>query len=99
MTIKLALVDHLLYVYNSGTIVVFDDPEAEKKYLTLDQLGFVLKHLSEQLPGISVRQDCKEVKLVNVTCFCIASVIAKRTFDDEELKSGTPNLVVVPSGL
>ena len=31
--------------------------------------------------------------------FCIASVIAKRTFDDEELKSGAPNLIVIPSGM
>ena len=49
-----------MYIHDSGTIVVFDDPEAEKKYLTLDQLGVVLKHLGEQLPGISVRLQCME---------------------------------------
>ena len=55
LIIKLAFVDHLCMLNDSsGTIVVFYDPEAEKKYLTLDQLGVVLKHLSEQLPGISV---------------------------------------------
>ena len=78
---------------------MFDDPEAEKKYLTLDQLGFVLKHLSEQLPGISVPQTLKKYMYLVLSYFCIASVIAKRTFDDEELTSGTPNLIVIPSGL
>ena len=49
----------ILYVYISGTIVIYDDNEANEKYLTLDQLGVVLKHLSEQLPGISIHQALK----------------------------------------
>lgn len=40
-------------------MVIYDDPEANKKYLTLDQLGLVLKHLSEQLPGICVQWAVK----------------------------------------
>ena len=39
------------YFY-SENIVVYDDKEAEGKYLTLDQLGSVLRSLSELLPGI-----------------------------------------------
>ena len=30
---------------------MYDDKEAEEKYLTLDQLGTVLRRLGEQLPG------------------------------------------------
>ena len=101
LIIKLAIFDHLYMFYNSGTIIVFADPEAEKKYLTLDQLGVVLKHLSEQLPGISVHHaGFKNVHVSHfIMYFCTASVIAKRTFDDEELKSGAPNLIVIPSGM
>ena len=29
----------------------------------------------------------------------IGSVVTKRTFNDEELKLGTPNLIVIPSGI
>ena len=29
----------------------------------------------------------------------IASVIAKRTFDNEGLKPGAPHLIVIPSGI
>ena len=39
------------YFY-SENIVVYDDKEEEGKYLTLDQLGTVLRSLSELLPGI-----------------------------------------------
>jgi hypothetical protein len=47
---------------------VFDDPEAEKKYLTLDQLGFVLKHLSEQLPG-RYSSDVEDLMFYNDSFF------------------------------
>ena len=42
------------YLMCSGNIVVFYDPEAEGKHLSLDQLGVVLNHLSQQLSGINV---------------------------------------------
>lgn len=40
-------------MFYSENIVVYDDKETEEKYLTLDQLGTVLRRLtcSEQLPG------------------------------------------------
>ena len=67
--------------------------------MTLDQLGLVLKHLSEQLPG-SYKCLLKYIYLVYYSTHAhIAFVIAKRTFDDEELKSGTPNLIIIPSGI
>ncbi len=47
----------LHYFCYSGNIVVFDDPEAEGKYLSLDQLGVVLKNLSQQLPGRNAHQS------------------------------------------
>ena len=46
-------------------------------YLSLDQLGVVLKHLSQQLPGINVHQKSKQYMHVFVSyiflyriCYC-----------------------------
>ena len=35
---------------------MYEDKEAEEKYLTLDQLGTVLRSLAEQLPGTIATQ-------------------------------------------
>jgi hypothetical protein len=43
---------------------VYDDKEAEEKYLTLDQLGTVLKRLGEQLPGTNL-------DIFNVQILCL----------------------------
>ena len=39
-------------MFYSENIVFYDDLEVEEKFLSLDELGTVLKRLSEQLPGI-----------------------------------------------
>lgn len=39
-----------LFVH-SENIVVYDDLASEDKYINLDQLGAVLRRLSEELPG------------------------------------------------
>ena len=44
----------VFYMY-SENIVFYDDLEVEEKFLTLDELGTVLKRLSEQLPGTVFR--------------------------------------------
>ena len=38
-------------LFFSGNIVIYDDNQAEKKYLNLDELGVVLKSLGDQLSG------------------------------------------------
>ena len=35
---------------------MYDDKETEEKYLTLDQLGTLLRRLSKELPGTVVTQ-------------------------------------------
>ena len=39
------------FLVYSENIIIYNDKEAEGKYLTLDQLGTVLGKLSEQMPG------------------------------------------------
>lgn len=38
-----------MYLHRERRITVFEDPDAERKYLMLDELGQVLKHLSNAL--------------------------------------------------
>lgn len=38
-----------MHLHRERRITVFEDPDAERKYLMLDELGQVLKHLSNAL--------------------------------------------------
>ena len=78
-------------------IVQHRDSEASKSHLELDQLGRVLKAISNRLPGTAHAQH-HALTVDTLSSHCSGAVCQQRTFDAGLLKAGLPNLLVTSSG-
>jgi hypothetical protein len=83
---------------NESGLTIYFLPEAEEKYLMLEFLGQVLRHLTNlpcELPHQGLNVD---VNFDHSYFAFIGTVQTQRTFPREVLKEGYPNLLVESPG-
>ena len=81
----------------TADVIVHCDEGAESRYLTLEELGTLLKSISALLPGWL----CTTVaQLIIPVCSVQSAFIPlARVFNTNIMKEGAPNLLVVSPGM